>query len=86
MISQRIAKVSLIFNGILTLACLGLFIFSFALKTQADMYKIIAEKQMEVADSVVVIAKQQRDIAEMQRQMAESLMKEAIRRGEQSLK
>ena len=86
MISQRIAKVSLIFNGILTLACMGLLIYALVFKTRADMYKIMAEKNMEVADSVVVMAKKQRDMAEKQRQIADSLMNEAIPRGELSIK
>ena len=67
MISQRIAKTSLIFNGVLTLACIGLLIYALLKKTEADVNAMEANTQRQIAI-------EQMDQAEVARQRAEEAM------------
>ena len=76
-ISQRIAKISLIFNVILTLACMGLFVYALLQKTIADrnatealVQRKMAVEQMDLAiqerqraDSAAMVALSQRALA-----------------------
>ena len=67
MISQRIAKTSLIFNGVLTLACIALLIYALLKKTEADVNAMEANTQRQIAI-------EQMDQAEVARQRAEEAM------------
>ena len=72
-ISQRTARINLIFNGILTLACIGLLVYALLQNTRAEnmameaiTFKAQAEMQRELArrkqietDSAVMVAQRE---------------------------
>jgi hypothetical protein len=70
MISQRLAKISLILNGILTLACFGLLIYALMQKTLADRNAVEANMQRQVAI-------EQWEQAEVAKQKAEDALMKA---------
>ena len=85
-ISQRTAKISLLFNVILIVISLGLFFYAFTQQVEADKHAMEAEMQRNFADSVSVVAFQQREIAVYQRVLADSARMEAIKQRDLAIK
>lgn len=78
-ISQRAAKISITFNIILVILCFVLFIYANFQRTFAEQQHMIAYEEKLKADSVMIVAKEQqemairaREMAEQQRQLADS--------------